>query len=86
MPPHSNMHARRVLAVQWCHSWLRKLFTHIPKHTETCACYMDVKQAFDSVYWNGLFYKLHIFGICNKLWLIYNNWFRGSSCKLMVNG
>ena len=48
--------------------------------------FLDFKKMFDTVWHNGLFYKMWQFGIRGKIWriikLIYNN----SHCKLAVDG
>jgi hypothetical protein len=49
-------------------------------------CLLDIKQAFDSIWWNGLLHKLYSTGIRGKLWWLFNEWLSGSSCSVLING
>jgi endonuclease/exonuclease/phosphatase family metal-dependent hydrolase len=86
--PHPLQHACRKGVSSTMVSFLAQeaIFSHTEKGGNVYACYMDVKRAFDSIYWNGFFYKLHQIGIRNKLWFIFYAWFRGSNCRVLVNG
>ena len=59
---------------------------HIERNGKVFACLLDIKQAFNKIWWNGLFYKMFKLGITDKLWLLFNNWFKGSTCSVLYNG
>ena len=46
---------------------------------------LDVQKAFDSVWHNGLFYKLFQFGIRGDLWYVLYNWYNGLSSSILWN-
>jgi hypothetical protein len=50
------------------------------------ASFLDIQQAFDRIWWDGLLYKLSNIGIKGKLWWLFREWLVGSSCNIMVNG
>ena len=50
------------------------------------AAFLDIQQAFDTVWWKGLLYKLSSLGISGKLWWLLRAWLEGSTCTIMVNG
>ena len=56
---------------------------HIERNGKVFACLLDIKQAFDKIWWNGLFDKMFKLGITDKLWLLFNNWFKGSTCSVL---
>ena len=47
---------------------------------------LDVKKAFDTVWHQGLFVKLHRKGIPTRIWHILNNWYTSSSCSVLQCG
>ena len=48
--------------------------------------YFDVSKAFDTVWVNGLFYKLYKIGIKRKLWRIMYRTYEGFLCKVRIAG
>ena len=49
-------------------------------------CLIDIKQAFDSINWNTLLYKLHKIGIEGKTWCLFNECLNNSTSSVMING
>ena len=47
---------------------------------------LDTKKAFDTVWQNGLFYKLRQYGMDRKLWRILKNVYDGFQCAVNVGG
>ena len=47
---------------------------------------VDVKKAFDTVWHQGPFVKLHHKGIPTRIWHILNNWYTSSSCSVLQCG
>ena len=47
---------------------------------------LDVKKAFDTVWHQGLFVKLHRKGIPTRIWHILNNWCTSASCSVLQCG
>ena len=50
------------------------------------ACFLDISQAFDRIWINGLLYKLFRIGIVDKLWLLIKDWFTNNVCSILLNG
>jgi len=59
---------------------------HLEQNSKVFACFLDIQQAFDKIWWDGLFYKMHGIGITDKLWLLFYDWFQGSTCSVLCNG
>jgi hypothetical protein len=59
---------------------------HVEQNGKVFACFLDISQAFDNISWNALFYKMHEIGIIDQLWLLFYDWFKGSTCSLFFNG
>jgi len=59
---------------------------HTEHNGKVFACFLDISQAFDKVTWKGLLYKMYNTGITDKLWLLFYDWFHGSTCSLFFNG
>lgn len=59
---------------------------YIEGRSKVFACFLDISKAFDIIWWNGLFYKLHELGITNRLWYILYDWFQNSEVSVLVNG
>ena len=59
---------------------------HVENSGKVYACFLDLMRAFDVISWNGLFYKMYQIGITDKLWLLFYDWFNGSTCSLFFNG
>ena len=45
--------------------------------------FLDVKKAFDTVWHEGLLFKLCQFGFPRYIWIIIHNWYRGSSSAVL---
>jgi len=67
-------------AMQECISY------YVERNSKVFSCFLDIQQAFDTIWWDGLFYKMYNIGIRDKLWLLFDNWFQGSSCSVLFNG
>ena len=48
--------------------------------------FLDANKAFDTVWHQGLFVKLHQKGICHRIWHILNSWYSHSSSSVLLNG
>jgi hypothetical protein len=49
-------------------------------------CFLDIKQAFDMIWWEGLLYKLASIGITDKMWFLCKQWLDGSTCSILLDG
>ena len=47
--------------------------------------FLDVKKAFDTVWHEGLLYKLTLFGFPRYIWIILHNWYRGFISSVLWN-
>ena len=47
---------------------------------------LDVQKPFDTVWHNGLFYKLYHYGIQDNIWCILRKWYDSSSCTVLWDG
>ena len=52
----------------------------------TFCCYIDVKKAYDTVWWNGLWKRLWDIGVKGKMWRVLRDMYRDSKCKIRVGG
>ncbi len=59
---------------------------HIEQNSKVFTCFLDIQQAFDTIWWDGLFYKMNNIGITDKLWLLFYDWFHGSTCSVLFHG
>ena len=62
------------------------VYSHTEHGSKVFACFLDIEKAFDKLWWNGFFLKLHKVGITHKLWHLFRDWFVGSSCRICLNG
>ena len=56
-----------------------------PERRSKCVSYFDVSKAFDTVWTNGLFYKLFNIGITGKHWRILYEGYVDFKCKVRVD-
>ena len=86
--PHPLQHAYRKGSNNIMLSYLvqESVFHHTEKHGKVFACFLDIAQAFDKVWWDGLFYKMYCLGITNKMWFLLKSWFTNSKCSVLNNG
>ena len=47
---------------------------------------LDVQKAFDTVWHNGLFYKLYSYGIKGHTWRILRKWYQSTTCTVLWDG
>ena len=50
------------------------------------AGFVDIQQAFDSIWWDGLLYKMSRIGIQGNLWWLLREWLIGSTSNVLING
>ena len=66
---------------------MRKAIQFIRKNGKKAyVALLNVKKAFDTVWHQGLFIKLHHKGIPTRIWHILNNWYTSSSCSVLQCG
>jgi endonuclease/exonuclease/phosphatase family metal-dependent hydrolase len=59
---------------------------HCASGSKVYACFLDIKSAFDVIWWDGLLYKMSTIGVKNKLWWLFKNWLMDSSGSVLLNG
>ena len=59
---------------------------NIERGIKVYCCFLDSSKAFDTVWLDGLFYKLYNIGMKGKSWRILRNWYGRMSCCVSVNG
>ena len=57
----------------------------IERHSKVYACFLDTSKAFDTVWHNGLFYKLFRFGVEGKLWRLIKSCYTNATSCVVVN-
>ena len=69
-------------------SWLvRETIAHRTDLGKTThVALLDIKKCFDSLWHEGILYKLHEIGLQGKIWRLINLMYKGFRCKVMVNG
>ena len=58
----------------------------LERHSKVFVSYFDVSKAFDTVWINGLFFKLHDMGIRGKLWWLMYRTYTDFCCRVRVAG
>jgi len=56
------------------------------RNSKLFTCFVDIEKAFDTVWWSGLLYKMSKMGIKHKLWYLFKEWLKNSSCTVSING
>ncbi len=66
--------------------FLQEIINHnVEKGSKVYCCFLDSSKAFDSVWLDGLFYKLYHLGFNGKSWRILRNWYGKMRCCVSVN-
>jgi hypothetical protein len=52
----------------------------------TFSCFIDVTKAYDTVWQEGLLWKLWKYGICGKVWRIFKEWYAEMVSSVVVDG
>jgi len=66
---------------------VQEVITHYcSQGSKLYSCLIDIKQAFDTINWNTLLYKLHKVGVNGKMWCLFNEWLNESTCSVLING
>ena len=62
---------------------LQETIAHNTERDSTMyVAYLDTKKAFDTVWTQGLFYKLFQAGMDSKLWRVMNNYYTDFQCRI----
>jgi hypothetical protein len=66
---------------------LQETISHnVERGSKVYCCFLDSSKAFDSVWLDGLFYKLFQLGMNGKSWRILRNWYSKMHCYVSLNG
>ena len=66
---------------------LQKVINQYKEERSTVySCFLDSSKAFDTVWTDGLFYKLYNIGIRGKKWRLLRNWYSNMSCCVLLDG
>ena len=68
------------LSLEECIDFYRK------RKSPVYSCFLDNEKAFDNVWQNGLFYKLHNLGIKGRIWRHIRNSYTDSSVHISLDG
>ncbi len=77
-PKCSSLHTSLILREAIAHNWERDSTVYI--------CLLDTRKAFDTVWINGLLFKLLNMGVDMKLWRLLKNHYDGFKCSVMSGG
>ena len=58
---------------------------NVERGSKVYACFLDSSKAFDTVWFNGLFYKLYNMGIRGKTWCLLRAWYSKLSACVALN-
>ena len=64
---------------------LEAIYHQLERHSKVYACFLDTRKAFDTVWHNGLFYKLFNFGIKSKMWRLMKNCYEENESCVVDN-
>jgi hypothetical protein len=56
------------------------------RNRKTCCCFIDIKKAYDSVFRDGLWFKLHEKGVRGKMWRVINKLYSKVESSVRVDG
>ena len=62
------------------------IFYNLERGSKVHCCFLDSSKAFDTVWLDGLFYKLYNNGMKGKFWRILRDWYNRMACCVSVNG
>ena len=62
------------------------LYHAVERDSKVYGCFLDTSNAFDTVWIDGLFFKLFNIGIQGKTWRLLRNWYTKFSCCVAHNG
>ena len=62
------------------------IFYNLERGSKVHCCFLDSSKAFDTVWLDGLFYKLYNNGMKGKSWRILRDWYNRMACCVSVNG
>ena len=66
---------------------LQETINHsVERGSKVYCCFLDSSKAFDSVWLDGLFYKLFQLGMNGKSWRILRNWYGKMRCYVALSG
>ena len=71
--PQQSAYQRNRSCVSTSFVMMEAIYHQLEKHSKVYACFLDTKKAYDTVWHNGLLYKLFNFGIKGKLWRLTRN-------------
>ena len=69
-------------------AWLVKesIAENLEKEIPSYIGLLDIQKAFDTIWQNGMFYKMHEAGIQGKTWRIMRLFYQDFICKVLLNG
>ena len=82
----SSLHIKIIKVASYRAPHYKKVSINIERESEVYCCFLDSSKAFDTVWLDGLFYKLYNIGMKAKSWRILRNWYGRMSCCVSVNG
>ncbi|MES9879357.1 MAG: reverse transcriptase family protein [Sedimenticola sp.] len=62
------------------------IYYNLELGSNVLVAFLDIEKAFDSVWHNALFLKLHDLGITGKIWSVLSDSYTNLFCKIRVNG